>query len=137
MFRVTIFFLIALFPLAARADRCVMTGGCVGEVGYMHVPQSQRNSAAIFVKSGLPDVNSIATLKVYGHVFLPEYLNDPRLPEDLAGAVKNNKQLAWGEGLESGAKIRALGYQTFPQQGPIHKEYSNELFLLVLIITDH
>lgn len=123
-----------MFSLVAQAERCVLTGGCIGEVGYMHLPQSQQNSAEIFVKPGLPNVNSIATLKTDGHVFLPDSLNNPRLPNALAEAVKNKEQLAWGEGLNSGAKVRVLGYQTLQAQGS--QEYGNELFLLVLIITD-
>ena len=79
-------------------------------------------------------MNSIATLKTDGHVFLPDSLNNPLLPNALAEAVKNKEQLAWGEGLNSGAKVRVLGYQTLQAQGS--QEYGNELFLLVLIITD-
>jgi hypothetical protein len=121
------------FSAPAYADRCWMTGGCVGEVGYMHVPFTQRTAADVFVKSGLPPVNSTAVLKKNGFYFMPSSISDERLPIDLSRAIKEKAQLAWGGELAKGAKVLVLGYQTFPQ---LKGALGDEIFILVLVRTD-
>ncbi len=124
--------LLTLLVPTAYADRCWMTGGCVGQMGYMYVPRSQYKAATIFVESGLPTVETVAVLKVNGFVFPPDSISDPRFPGDLAKAVNGNRQVEWGMELGNGAKVRVLGHQMFPDL----KEYGDEIFLHVLIITD-
>jgi hypothetical protein len=126
--------LLLAFAVPAHAERCWMTGGCVGQIGYMHVPRSQRETATVFVKSGLPNVNAVTVLKKNGFVFPPSSFSDSRFLGDLAKAVEENRQLAWGMELANGAQIRVLGYQPFAAGKG--KEYIEELFLIVLIITD-
>jgi hypothetical protein len=98
----------------------------------MHLPRSQWKDATLFVKPGLPNVNAVVVLKQNGFVFPPDSVSDQRFPGDLAKAVKENRKLEWGMELGAGAKIRILTYQTFPQ----FKQHSDELFILVLIVTD-
>ena len=124
--------LLTLLVPTAYAERCWMTGGCVGQIGYMYIPRSQREAASIFVESGLPKIKTIAVLKVNGFVFPSDSISDPRFPGDLVKAAKENRQVEWGMELASGAKIRVLGYQTFANL----KEHDDQMFLHVLIITD-
>jgi hypothetical protein len=112
----------------AYAERCAPNGGCVGEVGYMHIPKGQRDNAKIFTKAGLPTVNDHAVLKEGGYVLSDHSLADPRLPGDLAKAGENDTQLPWGMELDSGAEVQILGYRVFPQL--------KELFARVLILND-
>jgi hypothetical protein len=120
----------------AYAEPCRMIG-CVGNVGYIHVPRSQLQSSTIFRKPGLPNVNTIERLSanvalLASHTFgSPNYANELR--RDLKSAVESNTVLAgWGSGLRPESKVRILSYQTFPSLD----HASEEVFALVLVISD-
>jgi hypothetical protein len=106
--------------------RIAVTGDCVGEVRYMHIPKAQRDTAKIFTTPGLPKVTDRAVLKERGYAFSDHSLTDPRLPGELATAVENNTQLPWGVELDNGAEVQILGYRVFPEL--------KELFARVLIL---
>jgi hypothetical protein len=112
----------------AHPDRCALTGGCVGEVRYMHIPKAQRDTAKIFTTAGLPKVNDHVVLKERGYAFSDHSLTDPRLPGDLAIAVEQDTQLRWGIELDDGAEVQILGYRVFPEL--------KELFARVLILSN-
>tara|TARA_R110000782_G_C14783975_1_gene410266 strand:+ start:1147 stop:1581 length:435 start_codon:yes stop_codon:yes gene_type:complete len=123
-------FIIAMSP--AYADRCWLTGGCEGRIGYMHLPHAQMESDYLFTMAGNPAINEEVTLKRNGFFFDEKSVTDKRFEPDLVNAIKNKIQLAWGGELASGAKVIALEYKTFPQ---LNGELRNEIFLLVSVLT--
>jgi hypothetical protein len=135
--RLLIAFFLLAFTAAAYAETCKMIGGCVGNVWYVHIPKPQIKSKKFFDKAGLPPVNGIATLStdlslLDSYAFIhPPY--PERLRQDLKRTVEQDGVLGgWGMILQHGSKVRILSYQTFPTLG----EMGNELFALVLVITE-
>jgi hypothetical protein len=112
----------------AHPARCALTGGCVGEVRYMHIPKAQRDTAKIFTTAGLPKVNENAALKEAGYILSDDSLTDPRFPGDLARAIERDAQVPWGMELDKGAVVQILGYRVFPEL--------KELFARVLILSN-
>jgi hypothetical protein len=126
---------LALMLPAARADRCEKVG-CVGAVYYLHVPRGQLKAPLVFQFSGLPNVNDTVALADAGSLlpsisFDTQWLADLR--RDLALAVLHGASLpGWGFTLRTGARVKILSYQKFPQL----EAQSDELFALVLVISD-
>ena len=120
----------ALITSPAHADRCWLTGGCEGRVGYMHLTSAQMESDDIFIASGLPNVNDIVEIKGIGSFFDPRSVSDQRFESHLAAAIEDGQQLPWGGQLRTGSLVRILGYETFAH---LEGRLGNELFLLVLV----
>jgi len=133
MGRSIVIMLLVFAPSLAIADRCWMTGGCEGTIGYMHVPQSQLAGASIFNSHGIPKVDSVVVLKVNGHFFGAGFLDDDRFRPLLSEAVRRGSQLEAGGELASGAKVRILGYRGVEVDGTD----ATALLALVYVITDH
>jgi len=126
---------LALLAQPALADRCDKVG-CVGAVYYLHVPRGQLKAPVIFQFSGLPNVNDSVALADAGSLlpsisFDTQWLGDLR--RDLGIAVLRGVSLqGWGISLRTGARVKVLSYQKFPQL----EAHSDELFALVLVLSE-
>jgi hypothetical protein len=114
-----------------------MAPACVGHLYFVHVPRSQFREPAIFQNGGLPGVNDVVALADAASLLPPSSFEAPwdtDLQKDLAAAVPRGRSLSgWGVTLRAGARVKILSYQQFPQLG----EQNDELFALVLVLSDH
>lgn len=128
---------LAIISMNSIAETCQMVGGCIGNVWYMHIPKSQFQSAKLFTKAGLPNVNTVATLLHDSSLLSSSTFDEQHYLEELATAIELAKQnekvlVEWGWILRSNSKLRILSYKTFPQL----KNAGDELFALVLVLSD-
>jgi hypothetical protein len=134
MNKASIAFLICCIAITttAQADRCWMTGGCIGDIGYMYLTEKQKSEAHIFRESGVPKEGNIAHLKAVNSYYGVNSIKHPDFIKSLNNISPSDFGPQWGGQLGSGAQVKVLGYKEFSDIS----ELKGKIFINVLIVTD-